>query len=343
MKIFVTGGAGFIGSQFIRDWTHRHPESPVVNFDKLTYAGNLANLASVQSHDAYSFAMGDICDQRALLEAMPHGADAIVHFAAESHVDRSISGAAEFILTNVLGTQMLLDVARQRKVKRFLHISTDEVGGSMAPSEWFHEDSPLDPRSPYSASKAAAEHLVRAAGATFGLDYVITRSSNNYGPFQFPEKLLPLAICNAMQNNPIPVYGDGLQVRDWIHVADNCRALMEVLRHGKSGETYHVGSGEPRENLYVLRKLLHIMRKPESLLVHGKDRLGHDRRYAVSCEKLEREIGWTRKIALQDGLLETIQWYQQNPRWIQAVQHRNKPISTPLPLSTSSFEKVAAC
>ena len=321
MSIFVTGGAGFIGSQFIRDWVARYPSIPVVNFDKLTYAGNLANLKSVASHPNYSFYRGDICDRNALLEAMPRNVDAIIHFAAESHVDRSIHGAAEFVRTNVLGTQEVLDVARERKARRFVHISTDEVGGSMKPGEWLNEDSPLDPRSPYAASKAAAEHLVRAAGSTFGLDYVITRTSNNYGPFQFPEKLLPLAILNALDDQPIPVYGDGLQVRDWVHVADNCRALRDVMRFGHAGHTYHIGGGSPQTNLQVLRALLRLLNKPESLRKTVTDRLGHDRRYAVDYSKTERELLWSPRIPFGEGLLETIIWYRENTEWTRSVRN----------------------
>lgn len=321
MHIFVTGGAGFIGSQFIRDCIRQFPEDKVVNFDKLTYAGNLANLSAVDSHPGYSFVRGDICDREALLEAIPQSADAVVHFAAESHVDRSIAGAAEFVRTNVLGTQVLLDAARDRHVKRFLHISTDEVGGSMHAGEWFHEEAPLDPRSPYAASKAAAEHLVRAAGATFGLDYVITRTSNNYGPYQFPEKLLPLAICNSLRGEQIPVYGDGLQVRDWIHVADNSRALIRALRHGRAGQTYHIGGGHPRSNLEVLRELPALVGCPDSLLVHVQDRPGHDRRYAVDFRKIERELNWNPRIPFETGLAETVGWYRENQHWVQAVRN----------------------
>jgi len=320
MHLFVTGGAGFIGSQFIRDWAEKFPEGDIINFDKLTYAGNLANLHAVERHPRYTFVRGDICDRNALLEAMPANVDAIVHFAAESHVDRSITGAAEFVRTNVLGTQVLLDVARERGAKRFLHISTDEVGGTMGPDEWFFEDSKLDPRSPYAASKTAAEHLVRAAGATFGLDYVITRTSNNYGPFQFPEKLLPLAICNALAGQPIPVYGDGLQIRDWVHVADNSRALQLALLQGKAGETYHIGGGSPQANIEVLRTLLSMLCCHESLLKRVADRLGHDRRYAVSYAKIGRELGWHPEISFTTGLRSTIHWYRQNQEWVKSVR-----------------------
>lgn len=320
MTIFVTGGAGFIGSQFIRDFIRLYPRDRVINFDRLTYAGNLANLQSVAGSPRYSFVRGDVCDREALLAAIPRGADAVIHFAAESHVDRSITGAADFIRTNVLGTQVLLDAARERSVKRFVHISTDEVGGSMKPGEWLYENSPLDPRSPYAASKAAAEHLVRAAGATFGLDYVITRTSNNYGPYQFPEKLLPLAICNAMTDLPIPVYGDGLQIRDWVHVADNCQALRDVLFRGRAGQTYHIGGGSPRPNIDVLRLLLRLMGKPESLLTTVKDRPGHDRRYAVNFARIHRELGWSPRTSLEEGLAATVEWYRGHGDWISSTR-----------------------
>jgi dTDP-glucose 4,6-dehydratase len=236
-------------------------------------------------------------------------------------VDRSITGAAEFVRTNVMGTQVLLDVARERGAKRFLHISTDEVGGTMGPEEWFFEDSKLDPRSPYAASKTAAEHLVRAAGATFGMDYVITRTSNNYGPYQFPEKLLPLAICNALSGQPIPVYGDGLQIRDWVHVADNSKALQLALLQGKAGETYHIGGGSPQTNIDVLRTLLSMLCCHESLMKRVTDRLGHDRRYAVSYAKIERELGWRPEISFTTGLRATIHWYRQNQEWVKAVRN----------------------
>lgn len=313
MTLFVTGGAGFIGSEFIRRAVSK---TRIVNFDKLTYAGNLDNLAGVANHANYSLAVGDICDPAAVLDALPEACDAIVHFAAESHVDRSILSAEQFVRTNVLGTQVLLDAARHRKVGRFLHISTDEVGGDMQPDGWFGEDSPLRPSSPYAASKASAEHFARAAAHTFGLDVVVTRTGNNYGPYQFPEKLLPLAISNAMENRPIPVYGDGLQVRDWVHVIDNCRALDLVLRHGIAGETYHIGGGSPMPNLEVLRLLLRVMNKPESLLTSVTDRLGHDRRYAVDFSKISRELGWRPEIPFEQGLRETVDWYRDHAEWV---------------------------
>jgi dTDP-glucose 4,6-dehydratase len=310
--LFVTGGAGFIGSEFVRRMT---PRARIINFDKLTYAGNLDNLTSVASHPNYSFVRGDICNAVAVAAAMPEGCD-IVHFAAESHVDRSIVSAAEFVTTNVLGTQVLLDVARHRRAKRFLHISTDEVGGDMGPDEWFREDSPLEPNSPYAASKTAAEHFVRAAAHTFGMDAIVTRTSNNYGPYQFPEKLLPLAISNIDENRPVPVYGDGMQVRDWIHVSDNTSALEAVLERGRAGETYHIGGGSPRPNLEVLRLLLKIMGRPESLLTSVTDRLGHDRRYAVDFSKISSELGWKPLIGFEEGLAATVRWYRDNAEWV---------------------------
>ncbi len=313
MTLFVTGGAGFIGSEFIRRGISK---ARIVNFDKLTYAGNPDNLAKVAGHPNYSLVVGDICDPAAVLDALPEGCDALVHFAAESHVDRSILSAEEFVRTNVLGTQVLLDAARHRKVARFLHISTDEVGGDLAPDGFFREDSPVRPSSPYAASKASAEHFVRAAAHTFGLDVVITRTSNNYGPYQFPEKLLPLAISNAMENRPIPVYGDGLQVRDWVHVTDNVRALEAALANGKAGETYHIGGGRPMPNLEVLRLLLRVMEKPESLLASVTDRLGHDRRYAVDFTKISSELGWRPEIPFERGLRDTVEWYQNNAPWV---------------------------
>jgi len=314
MTLFVTGGAGFIGSEFVRQAVAKYK---VINFDKLTYAGNLDNLAAVKDSPNYSLAVGDICDARAVADALPENCDAVVHFAAESHVDRSILSAEEFVRTNVLGTQVMLDVARHRRVKRFLHISTDEVGGDMPPGGWLNENSPLRPSSPYAASKTAAEHFVRAAAHTFGIDTVVTRTSNNYGPYQFPEKLLPLAISNALEDRPIPVYGDGLQVRDWIHVADNCRALLAVLERGRAGGTYHMGGGGPLANIDVLKVLLKVLGKPESLLTSVTDRLGHDRRYAVDFSKTTAELGWRPEISFEDGLRATVEWYRANTEWVR--------------------------
>jgi dTDP-glucose 4,6-dehydratase len=314
MTLFVTGGAGFIGSEFIRQAIQKYR---IINFDKLTYAGNLDNLASIADNPNYSLVKGDVCDAKAVAAAMPEKCDAVVHFAAESHVDRSILSAEEFVLTNVLGTQIMLDVARHRKAGRFLHISTDEVGGDMPPDGWFREEDALKPNSPYAASKTAAEHFVRAAAHTFGLDVLITRTSNNYGPYQFPEKLLPLAISNAIDDRPIPVYGDGMQVRDWVHVADNCRALLAVLERGRAGETYHIGGGSPLPNIDVLNLLLKILDKPKTLLTSVTDRLGHDRRYAVDFTKTTRELGWRPEISFEQGLRETVEWYRDNAEWVR--------------------------
>jgi dTDP-glucose 4,6-dehydratase len=316
MAIFITGGAGFIGSEFVRAYIRNHPAETVINFDKLTYAGNLENLTSVAEHPSYRMVRGDICDPDQVRASMPSRCDAVVNFAAESHVDRSILSAAEFVRANVVGTQVLLDVAREKDAGRFLQISTDEVGGSIPDGEFFREGSPLNPSSPYAASKAAAEHFVRAAAHTFGMNTVITRTSNNYGPFQFPEKLIPLAISNALEGRPIPVYGDGLQVRDWVHVSDNCRALMMVLRSGETGATYHVGGGRQIANLDLLKTLLSILGKPETLLTSVKDRLGHDRRYAVDCSRISRELGWVPEIPLEEGLRSTVDWYASHGEWI---------------------------
>lgn len=314
MTIFVTGGAGFIGSEFIRQMVG---SARIINFDKLTYAGNLDNLTEAAKAPGYSLVRGDVCDARAVMDALPEGCDAIVHFAAESHVDRSIAGAEEFVRTNVLGTQVMLDAARRKGVKKFLHISTDEVGGDMPPGGWFKEEGPLKGSSPYAASKAGAELLVGAAARTFGMNTLITRTSNNYGPYQFPEKLLPLAISNVLEDRPIPVYGDGMQVRDWVHVTDNCRALRAVLERGRPGETYHIGGGNPLPNIEVLRTLLKILGKPESLLTRVTDRPGHDRRYAVDFSKTTRELGWKPEISFADGLAQTIRWYQDNAEWVR--------------------------
>jgi dTDP-glucose 4,6-dehydratase len=320
LTIFVTGGAGFIGSQFIRDWVSENPGDRVINFDKLTYAANLDNLATVANAPGYTLIRGDVCEPEEVHSAMPEGCDVVVHFAAESHVDRSILSATEFVRANVLGTQVMLDVARTRKVGRFLHISTDEVGGSIPEPHAFKESDLLAPSSPYAASKTAAEHFVNAAVHTFGIDAIVTRTSNNYGPYQFPEKLLPLAISNLMADKPVPVYGDGLQVRDWIHVADNCTALRAVIRGGRAGSTYHIGGRNPRTNRQVLGLLLEILDKPESLLTRVTDRLGHDRRYAVDCTRIEEELGWTRQIPFEQGLRQTVRWYQENTEWVERAR-----------------------
>jgi dTDP-glucose 4,6-dehydratase len=318
--IFVTGGAGFIGSAFVRmlvdetDWN-------VTNFDALTYAGNLDNLENIDSK-RHHFVHGNIADSVSVLAALDEDTDVIVNFAAESHVDRSIADAAEFLRTNIIGTQILLDAARARGAKRFIQVSTDEVMGSLPENEaaFFTEDSPFAPNSPYAASKAAAEHLVRAARHTFGLDTVVTRCGNNYGPRQFPEKFLPLAISNALDEEPIPLYGDGRNVRDWIYVDDHCRAILLALEQGKPGAVYNVGARNERRNIDVVQSLLDTLGKPRSLIRFVKDRPGHDRRYAIDPSLIESELGWRPRETWETGLQKTILWYRDNARWLERTR-----------------------
>ena len=319
MKIFVTGGAGFIGSNFIRHVLSLGKGYEVVNFDKLTYAGNLANLESVADNPNYSFVRGSICDTAAVEEAM-RGADAVVHFAAESHVDRSIYEPAPVIQTNVTGTFVLLQISRKLKIKKFVHVSTDEVYGDMMPGAFADENSPLQPSSPYSASKAGSDLIVRSYVRTFDFPAVVTRASNNYGPFQFPEKFLPLMITNALDGKPLPIYGDGKQERDWLHVIDHCRGILAVLERGRIGEVYNIGGLDVLENLTLARRLLKATGKTEALLSYVKDRPGHDRRYALRCDKIERELGWKPSISLEDGLRQTIDWYRGNAPWLAGVR-----------------------
>jgi dTDP-glucose 4,6-dehydratase len=317
-RFLVTGGAGFIGSAFIHLLLDHEPSLYVTNFDNLTYAGNLDNLAGITS-DRYQFVKGDIADPRAVLAALDERTDVIVNFAAESHVDRSISNAAEFLRTNIIGTQVLLDACRERGVKRFVHISTDEVMGSLADG-FFTEASPFAPNSPYAASKAAAEHFVRAAHHTFGLDTVVTRCGNNYGPRQFPEKFLPLVIANALNNERIPLYGDGQNVRDWIHVEDHCRAILSALENGKSGAVYNIGARNERRNIDVVKSVLDTLGKAHSLIQFVKDRLGHDRRYAIDPALIESELGWRPIETWESGLRKTIEWYQDNSQWLERAR-----------------------
>jgi dTDP-glucose 4,6-dehydratase len=319
MTIFVTGGAGFIGSNFIRNVLGLDNGCAVVNYDKLTYAGNLANLDSVVDNPAYRFIKGDICDP-ASVEAAMAGCDTVVHFAAESHVDRSIYEPAASIETNVKGTFVLLQVARKLNVKRFVHISTDEVYGDMDPGALADENSPLRPSSPYSSSKAGSDLLVLSYVRTYGFPALITRSSNNYGPYQFPEKFLPLMITNALDDKPLPIYGDGKQQRDWLHVEDNCHGILAVLEHGRIGEVYNLGGVDIEQNLSMARRLLRVMGKPETLLSYVQDRPGHDRRYALNCEKIKRELGWKPEISLEEGLRRTIDWYRNNSSWMAGVR-----------------------
>ena len=322
MNLFVTGGAGFIGSAFVR-LVLENRDCSVVNFDALTYAGNLDNLDGLDPA-RHHFVHADICNRDAVMAALDQGADAIVNFAAESHVDRSIASAAEFLRTNIIGTQVLLDAARERKVKRFVQVSTDEVMGSLPENEaaFFTETSPFAPNSPYAASKAAAEHLVRAAHHTFGLDTVVTRCGNNYGPRQFPEKFLPLMICNALNNEAIPIYGDGRNVRDWIYVDDHCRGILAALEKGRSGAVYNIGARNERHNIEIAESVLAALAKPKSLISFVTDRPGHDRRYAIDPSLVETEFGWRPRETWESGLEKTIQWYQENSRWIERVRNR---------------------
>jgi dTDP-glucose 4,6-dehydratase len=317
MKIFVTGGAGFIGSAFVRLVLEEMADCRLVNFDALTYAGNLDNLKDIDD-ERHRFVRGDIRDPAAVVAALEEGTDFLVNFAAESHVDRSIHSAAEFITTNVLGTQVLLDAARERGVGRFVQVSTDEVMGSLPERDdaFFIEESPFEPNSPYSASKAAAEHLTRAAQHTHGLDTVVTRCGNNYGPRQFPEKFLPLMLSNAFADEAIPVYGDGRNVRDWIYVEDHCRAILAVMLGGRAGSVYNIGARNERRNLEVAESVLDALGKPRTLLKFVKDRPGHDRRYAIDPSKIETELGWHPRETWESGLAKTIRWYEENAEWV---------------------------
>jgi len=318
--VLVTGGAGFIGSNFVRFVLANQPGVRVVNLDCLTYAGNLENLADVADDPRYVFVKADICDTEQVVAACEaHGVNSIVHFAAESHVDRSIVGPGAFIRTNVQGTLSLLQAARQCGDLRFLQVGTDEVYGSLGPTGFFTEQTPLDPHSPYSASKAAADHLVAAFHHTYGLPTLITRCSNNYGPYQFPEKMIPLMINNARHGKPLPVYGDGLNVRDWLYVEDHCRALWTVLTGGRPGRVYNIGGNSERTNLEVVRAILQRLDRPESLITFVKDRPGHDRRYAIDATRLREELGWQPSVDFETGLAKTIDWYVDNQPWLDRV------------------------
>ncbi|PIS42444.1 MAG: dTDP-glucose 4,6-dehydratase [Candidatus Kerfeldbacteria bacterium CG08_land_8_20_14_0_20_40_16] len=322
MKILVTGGAGFIGSNFIHYWLKNHPDDKIVNLDKLTYCGNLENLKEVESNKNYQFVKGDICEGE-LINKVMKGIDKVVHFAAESHVDRSILEPSTFIQTNIIGTQILLEAALKNEVKHFHHISTDEVFGALKlddPAK-FNENTRYDPRSPYSASKAASDHLVMAYHITYGLPVTITNTSNNYGPYQYPEKLLPLAITNLIEGKKVPIYGDGKYVRDWLYVEDHCRAIDLVLTKGRIGETYCIGGlTDDVNNLELIKKVLKIMGKDESVLEYVKDRLGHDRRYAVDWSKAKNELGYQPECDLDTYLEKTIQWYQANESWWKRIK-----------------------
>ncbi|MDN9012185.1 dTDP-glucose 4,6-dehydratase [Brevibacillus laterosporus] len=325
MKVLVTGGAGFIGSNFIHYLLHQYPHYKIINLDYLTYAGNLENLQDIEEHPHYRFVRGSIYDKK-LIGKLLSGEkelfsddetpiDIIINFAAESHVDRSISDPSYFVKTNITGTQVLLEFAKRYKIKQFLQVSTDEVYGSLDETGLFTEDSPLAPNSPYSASKAAADLLVRSYHQTYDMYTNITRCSNNYGPYQFPEKLIPLAITNAIAYENIPVYGDGLHVRDWLHVEDHCRAIDLVMHSGKPGEVYNIGGNNEWTNLSLLQTLLRELDREENLLQFSKDRPKHDRRYAIDSTKIRTELGWEPIHAFEEGLANTIRWYQQNEQW----------------------------
>lgn len=318
--LFVTGGCGFIGSTFIRDLLARDSSVNIVNYDALTYAGNLENLADVAGNPRYRFVKGDITDRTAVMDAIGEGIDAVINFAAESHVDRSILDSSPFIKTNVMGTQILLDCARAKKVKRFVQVSTDEVYGSLGATGFFTESTPLSPNSPYSASKAGADLLVNAYHHTFGMDTITTRCSNNYGPYQFPEKLIPLFVSNLLNDQQVPVYGDGMQIRDWIHVSDHARGVEMAWRKGKSGEVYNFGGRCEKANLHLTELLLEILGKTHSLIKFVADRPGHDRRYAIDCAKAESELGWSPEISFEKGLQETIDWYKKNTEWVNRIR-----------------------
>ncbi|MCY0869252.1 MAG: dTDP-glucose 4,6-dehydratase [Firmicutes bacterium] len=321
MRLLVTGGAGFIGSNFVRYALETPGDHTVINFDLLTYAGNLANLRDLEGDLRYEFVRGDISDPQQVAVAMERGVDVVVNFAAESHVDRSILDPAAFVRTNVAGTQVLLEAAREHGVSRFVQVSTDEVYGTLGPTDSaFTEQTPLQPNSPYSATKASADLLVRAYRETYGLPVSITRCSNNYGPWQFPEKLIPLMIISALEDAPLPVYGDGLQVRDWLHVRDHCSAVMRVALGGQDGEVYNVGGHNERTNIEIVRSILQALGKPESLIRHVADRPGHDRRYAIDATKIKKELGWQPQYTFAEGLAETIEWYVEHRAWWMAVR-----------------------
>jgi len=318
-KILVTGGAGFIGSNFIRAMLNNRDDVSIVNFDLLTYAGRLENLDEFESNPRYAFVRGDICDAAAVKGVFSeHDIDAAVHFAAESHVDKSISGPARFVTTNVLGTQTLLHAAKEAwgmkhgggfGDRRFVHVSTDEVYGTLGTDGRFTESSTLAPNSPYSASKAGSDLMARAYFETYGFPVIVTRCTNNYGPYQFAEKLIPLMITNAMNSRPLPVYGDGMNVRDWIHVDDHCRAVEAVLERGRAGEVYNIGGNNEMRNIDIVKLILSLLDKPESLISFVADRPGHDRRYAIDASKIKRELGWAPQVEFEAGIRETIKWY----------------------------------
>jgi len=319
-RLFVTGGCGFIGSNFVRFALADRPDVCILNFDKLTYAGNLENLSDIEGDRRYTFVKGDIADRSAVEKALSAEFDGVINFAAETHVDRSILSAGEFIRTNVLGTQVLLEVAAARGVGKFIQISTDEVYGSLGPKGYFTEETPIAPNSPYSASKAAADLIARSYFHTFGFGAVITRCSNNFGPYQFPEKLIPLFVTNALADEKLPLYGDGMNVRDWIYVDDHSSAILAVLEKGSPGQVYNIGGGNERANVEITRFILETLGKSQDLIEFVKDRPGHDRRYAIDSSKIRRELGWAPSHSFEEALERTIKWYVENRRWWQRVK-----------------------
>ena len=318
-RILVTGGAGFIGSNFIRYMVNKYSEYEIINLDDLTYCGNLENLKDIENKDNYSFVKGNICD-KAVVDELVEKSDYVINFAAESHVDRSISDPEIFIKSNVLGTQVLLNAAKQYGVEKYIQISTDEVYGSLGKTGYFKETTPLQPNSPYSASKASGDLITRSYGETFGLPINITRCSNNYGPFQFPEKLIPLMISNALEDKKLPVYGDGKNVRDWLHVYDHCQAIDLVLHDGKLGEVYNIGGNNEKQNIEIVKLILSQLDKDESLIEFVTDRLGHDRRYAIDSNKIQNDLGWIPKYSFDVGIEQTIQWYLDNQNWANQIK-----------------------
>ncbi|HEY4978726.1 MAG TPA: dTDP-glucose 4,6-dehydratase [Candidatus Acidoferrum sp.] len=326
MKVLVTGGAGFIGSNFVRHLLKSRQDVKLTNFDKLTYAGNPESLADIANDSRYEFVRGDIANAVDVNATLEQGFDAVVNFAAETHVDRSIEDASPFLTTNILGTQCLLEAARRLRLPRFIHISTDEVYGSAPAGVSFTEEATLDPRSPYAASKASADHFVAAYANTYGVSAVILRCTNNFGPYQFPEKLIPLIIANAREDKPLPIYGDGMQERDWLFVEDYCHAIALALEKAKAGSVYNVSAGAPQPNLKIVRTILQHLGKPESLMKYVKDRPGHDRRYALDSSKIQRDLGWLPKVNFEDGIRRTIDWYQANSAWLdhaRSGEYRN--------------------
>ncbi|ACV64806.1 dTDP-glucose 4,6-dehydratase [Desulfofarcimen acetoxidans DSM 771] len=319
-KILVTGGAGFIGSNFIKYMLDEYSEYKIINLDLLTYAGNLENLKDVENHPNYTFVLGDICDAILVNQLVSEGVKYVINFAAESHVDRSIEDPGAFVRTNVMGTQVLLDAVKRNQINKFVQISTDEVYGSLGETGYFTEDTPLAPNSPYSASKAGADTLVRAYHETFNLPVNITRCSNNYGPYQFPEKLILLMIANAQEDKELPVYGDGLNVRDWLHVKDHCCAIDVVLHKGKLGEVYNIGGNNEKKNIEIVRLIIESLNKPESLIKFVKDRPGHDRRYAIDATKIKMEFGWVPSYSFEKGIKDTIKWYLDNKDWMGKIR-----------------------